>query len=119
MKLNLLRHFHSINNEVSTIGHQQMEELRLLLKDKEISCVLATGHPRVINSAILFCEMFSLDLEIIPSNVTDCIQRLGVKPEALVLSQQPILVELANLMSNKGYEPSHFLTGKLVGVDVA
>ncbi|MGK2231325.1 MAG: hypothetical protein ACI92O_000483 [Colwellia sp.] len=119
MKILLLRHFHcNLENTVSNIGLQQFEDVVIQLKRHELSAVIATNHPRVINSAKLLCDLLSLNLEVTASKSSDCIENINNREGILILSQQPILVEIAGIKANETYTNSCFPTGKLVEVKI-
>lgn len=119
MQLLLLRHFHcNTSNEVSSIGLQQLDVVVHKLKSHHITSVLATDHLRVTNSARLLCDLLSLKLVLLETKFIDCINNLQKGEDVLVLSQQPILAEIASFKSKKTYALSCFPTGKLVEVKV-
>jgi hypothetical protein len=113
----LLRHFHSNENQVSKHGLKQLYDVSFELEDTLVSCIIATDHPRVISSAKLLSDKLSVGLDVVSTNVSDCVSLLENSQDVLFLSQQPILAEVASLLSCQTYDPTHFLTGQLVRIE--
>lgn len=116
MTLLLLRHFHCAKNSVSSVGLTQLEVVAKQLIELDVTTIVATTHTRVHQSALLISKLLPIKLYVVQSTAKDCIEMLSEHKNAVILSQQPILAEIASKQSGVNVDLSTFPTGKLVEV---